>query len=41
MDDCCEPVEIAGGFLNFRLKTVAISHALVSAAKGASILSHS
>lgn len=35
VDDCCEPVEIAGpGFLNFRLKTVAISHALVSAAKG-------
>ena len=35
VDDCCEPVEIAGpGFLNFRLKTVAISDALVSAAKG-------
>ena len=35
VDDCCEPVEIAGpGFLNFRLKTEAISDALVSAAKG-------
>ena len=33
LDDCCEPVEIAGpGFLNFRLKTEAISDALVSAA---------
>jgi len=33
--DCCEPVEIAGpGFLNFRLKTEAISDALVSAANG-------
>lgn len=33
--DCCEPVEIAGpGFLNFRLKTAALSDALVGAAKG-------
>ncbi|MCH2591461.1 MAG: arginine--tRNA ligase [Pedosphaera sp.] len=33
--DCCEPVEIAGpGFLNFRLKTEALSAALVSAANG-------
>ena len=33
--DCCEPVEIAGpGFLNFRLKTEALSDALVSAANG-------
>jgi len=33
--DCCEPVEIAGpGFLNFRLKTDALSDALVGAAKG-------
>ena len=35
VDDCCEPVEIAGpGFLNFRLKTAALSDALVGAAKG-------
>ena len=34
LDDCCEPVGIAGpGFLNFRLKTEVISDALVSAAK--------
>jgi arginyl-tRNA synthetase len=34
LDDCCEPVEIAGpGFLNFRLKREAISDALVRAAK--------
>jgi len=33
--DCCEPVEIAGpGFLNFRLKTEALSAALISAANG-------
>ena len=33
--DCCEPVEIAGpGFLNFRLKTEALSDALVGAANG-------
>ena len=33
--DCCEPVKIAGpGFLNFRLKTDALSDALVGAAKG-------
>ena len=33
--DCCEPVNIAGpGFLNFRLKTAALSDALVGAAKG-------
>ena len=33
--DCCEPVEIAGpGFLNFRLKTEALSAALVSATNG-------
>ena len=33
--DCCEPVQIAGqGFLNFRLKTEALSAALVSAANG-------
>ena len=33
--DCCEPVEIAGsGFLNFRLKTEAVSDALVGAARG-------
>ena len=33
--DCCEPIEIAGpGFLNFRLKTEALSAALVSAANG-------
>ena len=33
--DCCEPVGIAGpGFLNFRLKTGALSDTLVGAAKG-------
>src|SRR5712671_2186741 len=31
----CEPVEIAGaGFLNFRLKTSAVDHALASAVNG-------
>ena len=40
LDDCCEPVGIAGpGFLNFRLKTEAISDALVSAAMLTIILS--
>jgi len=33
--DFCEPVEIAGpGFLNFRLKTTAVTEALSSAARG-------
>ncbi len=33
--DCCEPVEIAGpGFLNFRLKTAALSDSLVGAIRG-------
>ena len=35
IDDCCEPVEIAGpGFLNFRLRIEALSAALAGAAKG-------
>ena len=35
IDDCCEPVEIAGpGFLNFRLKIETLSAALAGAAKG-------
>jgi arginyl-tRNA synthetase len=33
--DCCEKVEVAGaGFLNFRLKAGALTHALESAARG-------
>ena len=35
IDDCCEPVEIAGpGFLNFRLRIEALSTALAGATKG-------
>ncbi|MEC8973591.1 MAG: arginine--tRNA ligase, partial [Verrucomicrobiota bacterium] len=35
IEDCCEPVEIAGpGFLNFRLRIESLSAALAGAAKG-------